>query len=159
MTKRSHIKHLCIGVLALAVVWTLAEINRTRNPEQEVILASKSPTKEIPEKTTASSPSPDSCFDDARNNDAAYKRVMRAHEYRNIVHDQLAWSGGVWMAKGPNCTLFTIMTGQQEPESFKTYFHKNLGSDLCSYGFTDISFDGDLESLNCEARMKRHRTH
>jgi len=60
----------------------VAQPNPTRAGEvraQTRTLASQSPAKDIPEKTAASIPSPDSCFDDAGTSDAAYKRVMRAH--------------------------------------------------------------------------------
>jgi hypothetical protein len=110
---------------------------------------------------TNSPPAPqvprDTCFDDTNTSDAAYKRMMRANDYSHIVHEKLGWSGGAWMATGPNCTVFTIMMGNHDSQPFRAHFTEEpIGSDLCSYGFTYISFDGDVESLNCEARIKRH---
>lgn len=145
MTKMSYVKPLFLGLLALAGLIWMADRNRTRNLNETPATQPQQGTAEqkVANSPPASQEPTDTCFDDTRTSDTAYKRMMRANDYSHIVHEQLGWSGGVWTARGPNCTSLTITMGQQEPESFKTYFHENLGFDLCSYGFTAISFDGD----------------
>jgi|GEM_PF-2655019 len=136
-----------IGIEAYQAQWR--EVQQTRNQQES--RSAISDTKH--ESSQAVSLDSETCNPSA--SEAAYARYMHAHEYRNLAHQQRGdWVGGVWMASGPDCSVFLILTADAQPVSFKTYFTANLGGDLCGYGFTAISFNGEVQKLDCYSKQR-----
>jgi hypothetical protein len=151
----NNLRAHCLSLLALGIFGVMATGSMDSPSDTPTSSASKpsSETQAPPDPLTAVS----AC--DPKSSQAAYSRFMRAHDYRNMVHEQYGWAGGVWMAVGNDCLVLSIQTADQIPDESKKGLKSGpLLTDLCRYGFMAITFNGfPPEFLDCsDPRKKRH---
>lgn len=92
--------------------------------------------------------------------EAAYNRVMRAREYRNLSHEAHGdLAGGVWRATGDDCTALVIYFADHPDEEQRVVLINTMLDDLCAYGFKTINVDGFPTTLPCETQSpaKKHK--
>jgi len=146
-------KRLLIVLVAIVVSYFVLRSSyrpqefRAQSPPAQLIPEPNAQQPSVPAEPVAH----DTC--DGSANQAAYSRVMRAHEYRNISHAAYGdWSGGVWRATGDDCTTFSIVTTAQWNKEQQANFINTMLGDLCTYGFKTININGFPTTLPCETQ-------